>query len=82
MTTDPRPALADAIGPRLTDTLTDSQAADVHQAWLLIADVEGPHIARAWLIGMCPALGDVSPITAIRNGHTAAVLAAARGYLD
>lgn len=35
-------------------------------------------LARAWLIGMNPALYDQSPLTAIADGHGAAALVAAR----
>jgi hypothetical protein len=76
----PRP-LPDVFGPRLAATLTDPQAADLAEVFGLIADAEGPHIARAWCIGRNPHLDDVTPIAAIQDGRTSDVLAAVHAYL-
>lgn len=71
-----------ALGPGLSALLpTGTQQADAMAVFGLIADAEGPDIARAWLVGMNPDLDDRAPLAAIRTGDTAAVIAAAHAYL-
>lgn len=76
-------AIAGVLGHTLADWLdTDEhrdQAWNIHQ---LIATMDGPYIAAAWLIGMNPHLGDDSPLNAIRDGHSEDARAAARAYLN
>ncbi|MFE4867672.1 hypothetical protein [Streptomyces sp. NPDC056682] len=81
--TDASPAaeLRAALGPGLYDLLsTPAQQADAITVFRLIADVEGDHLARAWMVGMNPHLGDRAPLLVIRDGDTAAVIAAAHAY--
>jgi hypothetical protein len=47
-----------------------------------ITETEGPDMARAWMIGMSPLLGDSSPIQEIGAGRGQEVLAAVRVYLE
>lgn len=48
----------------------------------LIAEAEGDEMARAWIIGMNPHLGDESPILALKEGRALEVFRAARAYLN
>lgn len=74
--------LCQRLGPNLAALLSsDAQRADALAVFGLIADADGPDIARAWLVGMNPLLDDRPPLTVIRDGGTAAVLAAATAYL-
>jgi hypothetical protein len=71
-----------ALGPNLAALLPEpAQQADVLAVFGRIADVDGPDVARAWLVGMNPLLDDRAPLTVIRDGGTPAVLAAANAYL-
>jgi hypothetical protein len=64
--------------PALAALLTD----DDHRRQLLdIRDlIDDDDLARAWLIGMNPALYDRSPLGAIADGHGEAALIAARDF--
>jgi hypothetical protein len=62
--------------------LTPEQRADVVRVFQLIAAREGEPLARAWMLGMNPHLGDENPILVIRDGRTREVEGAARAYLD
>ncbi|MEV8523199.1 hypothetical protein AB0451_03425 [Streptomyces sp. NPDC052000] len=80
--TDQPAALRQHLGPNLADLLsTDAQRADALAVFGLIAAADGPDIARAWMVGMNPELDDQAPLLVIRDGDTAAVLAAAHFYL-
>ncbi len=48
------------------------------ESWHVVAAADGPDVARAWFIGMNPWLGDVTPVSAIREGKFAQVRAAAQ----
>jgi hypothetical protein len=43
--------------------------------------VENEHVARAWFIGGNPLLQEATPITAIREGQGAQVMAAVEAFL-
>lgn len=73
--------LRDQFGPKLTDSLTAPQQDTAVDAYVLIQAVEGPHTARAWMIGMNPHLDDQAPLLAIQDGRGRDVLVAARAYL-
>ncbi|MFE9448337.1 hypothetical protein [Streptomyces sp. NPDC006739] len=70
------------FGPKVAALLTPEQQADAVQVFRLIADRETEAIARAWMIGQNPHLGDQPPILAIRDGRAHDVEGAARAYLD
>lgn len=53
-----------------------------YTAFRAISETEGPDVARAWMIGMNPLLGDSSPIEEIAEGRGPEVLAAVRIYLE
>lgn len=53
-----------------------------HRLWRMISDAEPHHIARAWLRGANPVLGEVSPVMAIREGRFAEVVAAANAFIE
>ncbi|TFI30151.1 hypothetical protein [Streptomyces sp. 4R-3d] len=75
--------LADLLGPRLATLLTTpQQQIQARRLFDLIATSEGGDIARAWLIGANPNLGDQAPLNAIINGQGDQALAAARSYLN
>jgi hypothetical protein len=48
-----------------------------HRAWIAVSAVEGENVARLWFTGVNPWLDGVSPIEAITNMRTNAVMAAA-----
>lgn len=75
--------LSPALGPRLNTLLTDpDQRQTAATVFKLIAATESADIARAWLIGENPRLGDRAPLLAIRDGQADAVLCAARCYIE
>jgi hypothetical protein len=48
-----------------------------HRAWTLVADADGDQAARLWFLGANPWLGEVSPVEAIHDGRSKAVMDAA-----
>lgn len=46
----------------------------------LLTRFEEPDTVRAWFIGMCPQLGDISPARAIHDGDLQGALNAARTF--
>ena len=52
-----------------------------HRAWASLVQVENEHVARAWFIGGNPLLQEATPITAIREGQGAQVMAAVEAFL-
>jgi len=83
-TVSPDPVyLAAVLGPRLARLLTTpDQQAVAARIIRQIADRECPGVARAWMTGMNPHLGDEAPLLAIVDGLASDVEAAARAYLD
>jgi hypothetical protein len=55
-----RVPIREAAGP-LQALLTRQMAA-------YVANAKEPDTVRAWFIGMCPQLGDISPVRAIHGG--------------
>jgi hypothetical protein len=53
-----------------------------HKALQIVAEVDGAFVARAWMIGMDPHLGDECPLVLIRQGRGRDVLVAARAYVN
>lgn len=53
-----------------------------YQQWVLIAGVEGEHVARMWFIGLNPWLDNETPVDGIREGHYTEVSAAAKAFVD
>jgi hypothetical protein len=75
--------LEDWLGSDLARHLTTARQQDL--AWQVmrrLADRECPGVARAWMTGMNPHLGDEAPLLAIVDGLASDVEAAARAYLD
>ena len=60
---------------------TQEHRAQARTAFQLIADRDGPHIARAWFHGMNPNLDNANPLHAIQAGHGLAVITAAQTYV-
>jgi hypothetical protein len=74
--------LRDKFGTTLADSLTVQEQNTAVDAYTLIQATDGPHTARAWMIGMNPHLDDQAPILALRDGRSSDVMAAARAYLE
>ncbi|WP_405824167.1 hypothetical protein OG705_29030 [Streptomyces sp. NBC_00838] len=75
--------LAEILGPSLAALLTTPQQQhEARHLFTLVAQTEGGDIARAWLIGENPHLGDQAPINAIIRGHGADAHHAALAYLE
>lgn len=53
-----------------------------HRIWMFIADAESDHVARAWFMGSNPALGETSPVLALREGRSREVVEAAEAFVD
>lgn len=53
-----------------------------HRVWKFIADAESDHVARAWFMGSNPALGETSPVLALREGRSREVIEAAGAFVD
>ena len=69
------------FGLRIASLLTPEQQDQVADVFRLLADAEGEALARAWMIGRNPFLGDDNPILTIADGRPVEVQAAARAYL-
>ena len=67
---------------RIAALLTPEQRQQTADVFQLIADADGEALARAWMIGRNPQLGDDNPILTIADGRTVEVRAAARAYLN
>jgi hypothetical protein len=67
---------------RSPNVVEEGRLRAAHKVFCLISDREGPHIARAWMIGMNPQLDDENPILCIAQDRHRDVLAAARSYLN
>lgn len=52
-----------------------------HRAWASLVQAENEHVARSWFIGGNPLLHEATPITAIREGQGAEVMAAVEAFL-
>lgn len=52
-----------------------------HETLLLLERFESSDTVRAWFIGMCPQLDDVSPARAIHDGRMQDALYAARAFV-
>jgi hypothetical protein len=52
-----------------------------HRQWALLAAADGDHVARQWFIGGNPLLGEVTPITAIREDQHEAVARAVAAFV-
>lgn len=81
------------LGPTLTAALSGSHTPDVTDpddpriafAWKIfqmIEAVDGADVARAWIIGANPMLGDESVVSAIREQRFKDVEAAATNYRE
>lgn len=53
-----------------------------HRLWWTISDAESDHIARAWFRSINPALGEVSPVIAIREGRFDEAVQAATAFVE
>jgi len=53
-----------------------------HRLWTRVAGAEGDHVARSWFIAANPLLGEDTPLTAIREDRTKAVVAAAEAFVE
>lgn len=52
------------------------------ETWRTVAEVEGEHMARQWLIGAHPWLNDDSPVSAIREDRFRDVGTAANAMVN
>jgi hypothetical protein len=66
----------------VTDIRPESEARlrTAYEIITLLTRFEAPDTVRAWFIGMCPQLGDVSPARAIHDGDLQGALNAARTF--
>ena len=53
-----------------------------YRVWRILADVEGPSVALAWLTGANPRLDEATPISAIRELDGARVVGAATAFIE
>ena len=53
---------------------------DTFQVLEILCSVHSPDVARAWVMGLNPELGDASPAEALSEGRSREVMAAARSY--
>jgi hypothetical protein len=53
-----------------------------HRLWTLIANAESDHVARSWFIAANPMLEEDTPLTAIREDRSKAVVAAAAAFVE
>ena len=53
-----------------------------YRAWRTVEQVEGPSVALAWLLGSNPHLGEVTPVTYVRDLRAAEVLDAAVAFVE
>ena len=75
--------LRDQFGPKLTDSLTVEQQNTAVDAYTLIRATDGPHVARAWMMGLNPHLDDQAPLLALHDGRSRDdVLTAVRAHQE
>lgn len=53
-----------------------------HHVWTEVAAAEGDDVARAWLTGGNPLLGEDTPVNAIRERRATEVMAAVRALIE
>ena len=53
-----------------------------YRVWRTVAMAEGNSVALAWLLGANPRLGEVTPVTFVRELRTPEVLGAAQAFVD
>lgn len=63
-------------GPVPSDA-TQARVLLAHRAWKLVSDADGDQVARLWFLGANPWLGEVSPVEAIHDDRSKAVMDAA-----
>jgi hypothetical protein len=78
---DHKASAAWALSKRTPQPAAEQRLRAALQVFLLLQSEENAHIARAWLIGMNPQLGDSSPAEVLRDGRFKDVQAAARAYI-
>lgn len=67
--------------PRGPNAAQEARLRTAYEAFTLIASREGPHIARAWMIGVNPHLDDSNPILCIAQDRYHNVLEAAQVHI-
>lgn len=72
-------ARADGPEPRAR---TQEQLRLGYRVWSMMRQAEGPRVASAWLSGSNSRLGELTPITAIRELQAAEVVGAAVAFID
>lgn len=81
--TTPADTLTAHLGPSLAARLTTAdQQATAARILTLLADREGPAVARAWMVGLNPLLDDRSPLAVIAAGRAEDVMTVAHAYLN
>jgi hypothetical protein len=55
---------------------------DTYQIYAMLVEADDAYVARAWFIGMNPALADRSPIDMLAEGRAREVVAAARVFVS
>jgi hypothetical protein len=53
-----------------------------YRVWKTLNDAEGKNIAGSWMLGANPRLGEVTPITCIRELRAVEVLGAAEAFVN
>lgn len=53
-----------------------------HRIWSMISNAESDYVARNWFIAANPRLGEVDPLTVLRDGNLKGALAAAVAFVD
>lgn len=60
---------------------TETRLRLTYRVWRMLADAEGKSVALAWFVGSNPRLGEVTPVTAIREQRDADVIGAALAFI-
>lgn len=53
-----------------------------YRVWRMLADAEGESVALAWIVGANPRLGEVTPVTAMREQRDTDVVGAANAFIN
>lgn len=71
------------MGRNLADRLdTQAKREAFEKVFLIVSEQEGEAVARAWMVGMVPTLGNQNPFLLIVEGKGDEVAEAARAYID
>ncbi len=80
--TDPTAVAGWADGSRRPREAAETRLRVAYRAFLTIQDADSDHVARAWMIGRNPQLGEIAPVEALRTDRHLDVITAAEAFVQ